>query len=72
MVIAEYEGWEKQFGKDSLIVILYHHERKTYVARAPSLGLTAYGDTKDEAVDKLQRMFIGLLRTWSNTPYKGQ
>ena len=35
----------------------YHKEMKCYVARLLPLGLTTYGETQEEANEKLVRMF---------------
>ncbi len=65
-------AWERQFGRDSSVVVLYQPLRKVYAARVPELGLTAYGDTIEEAVERLQRMFTAWSKYWATVPYKPQ
>lgn len=65
------DNYEYLFGRDHRIVVLYRTtEPHCYVARVPTMGITAYGDTADEATEKLVRMFESLVNTYSKMPYE--
>lgn len=64
-VDADYEFL---FGKPNRIVLMYRTVKPhCYVARALGLGLTAYGDTVEEAKENLVRMFKSLVDVYQET-----
>ncbi len=50
-----------------LLDITLYEERDLHVARFRELGLTAYGQTKDEAVTALKKMFNVFIRTYRDS-----
>lgn len=70
-LIMEYEGWEKLFGREDVVVIMQNTEESypLFAARVPPLGLTAYGGTKEEAMEKLKAMFASLVLVYSNISF---
>ena len=65
------DNYEYLFGRDHRIVVMYRTaEPHCYVARVPTMGITAYGDTPDEATEKLVRIFESLVHAYSKIPYK--
>jgi len=41
---------------------LYHQGKNMYAARIRQLGLTAYGDTSEESLQKVKQMFAALVK----------
>ena len=65
------DTYDKLFGRDDFVVVMYRNtEPHVYVARVLSLGLSAYGDTAEEAKEKLVRMFSSLVHAYCSLPYK--
>lgn len=42
--------------------IFYHEPMSCWVARIRGIGLTVYGDTREEAAEKIERMLESALR----------
>ena len=43
-------------------LVVKHKERGFFASRLPELGLTGYGDTADEARNKVERMFRSVVQ----------
>ena len=62
-------NYEFLFGNSDHIVLMYRTtEPHCYVARALPMGLCAYGDTAEEAKEKLVRMFSSLVNAYCSLP----
>ena len=53
--LSKYSAYEVV--SEDMPYVLKHRERGFFVSRLPELGLTGYGDTAEEARQKIRKMF---------------